>query len=115
MSKRKQHAPEFKAKVALEALKGEEAYVKVRGDWCYLYRAVDRNGKTIDFMLSEHRRTGPPQHQETHPTDDWLHRIKIGNSNLGWYRSSSHDQERPTGQRLPFRDLCKPRCLTGAR
>ena len=25
MSKRKQHAPEFKAKVALEALKGEEA------------------------------------------------------------------------------------------
>jgi len=24
MSKRKQHAPEFKAKVALEALKGEE-------------------------------------------------------------------------------------------
>lgn len=29
MSKRKQHAPEFKAKVALEALKGEETAVEL--------------------------------------------------------------------------------------
>ncbi|MFP3385656.1 IS6 family transposase [Tritonibacter sp. SIMBA_163] len=33
----------------------DETYVKVRGDWCYLYRAVDRHGQTLDFMLSEHR------------------------------------------------------------
>ncbi|MAM25742.1 MAG: IS6 family transposase [Rhodobacteraceae bacterium] len=33
----------------------DETYVKVRGDWCYLYRAVDRDGHTLDFMLSEHR------------------------------------------------------------
>ena len=29
--------------------------MKVRGDWCYLYRAVDRDGQTLDFMLSETR------------------------------------------------------------
>jgi len=32
-----------------------ETYIKVRGQWMYLYRAVDRDGKTLDFMLSERR------------------------------------------------------------
>ncbi len=30
-------------------------YLKVRGRWCYLYRAIDRDGNLIDTMLSEHR------------------------------------------------------------
>ncbi len=33
----------------------DETYIKVSGQWCYLYRAVDKAGKTIDFMLSERR------------------------------------------------------------
>lgn len=33
----------------------DETYVKVRGEWCYLYRAVDRDGQTLDFMLSDQR------------------------------------------------------------
>lgn len=36
----------------------DETYIKVRGKWLYLYRAVDKAGKTLDFMLSE-RRNGP--------------------------------------------------------
>jgi putative transposase len=35
----------------------DETYIKVRGKWMYLYRAVDRDGKTLDFMLSERRNT----------------------------------------------------------
>lgn len=35
----------------------DETYLKVRGQWMYLYRAVDRDGKTLDFMLSERRGT----------------------------------------------------------
>jgi DDE superfamily endonuclease len=29
----------------------DETYVKVKGEWKYLYRAVDSAGQTIDFML----------------------------------------------------------------
>ncbi len=30
-------------------------YVKVKGCWMYLYRAIDSDGNTLDFMLSEKR------------------------------------------------------------
>lgn len=33
----------------------DETYIKVRGEWVYLYRAVDKQGKTLDFMLSKRR------------------------------------------------------------
>ncbi len=33
----------------------DETYVKVAGQWAYLYRAIDKNGETIDFMLSPRR------------------------------------------------------------
>lgn len=33
----------------------DETYIKVKGKWMYHYRAVDRNGETLDFMLSERR------------------------------------------------------------
>jgi putative transposase len=33
----------------------DETYIKVKGQWRYLYRAVDKTGQTIDFLLTEHR------------------------------------------------------------
>jgi putative transposase len=33
----------------------DETYIKVKGDWNYLYRAVDKEGNTIDFRLSKNR------------------------------------------------------------
>jgi transposase, IS6 family len=29
-----------------------ETYIRVKGHWCYLYRAIDSTGATIDFLLS---------------------------------------------------------------
>src|SRR3954451_16754905 len=33
----------------------DETYVKVAGAWCYLYRAIDRDGTLVDVYLSETR------------------------------------------------------------
>jgi len=33
----------------------DETYIKVRGQWKYLYRAVDKAGNTVDFLLRAHR------------------------------------------------------------
>jgi putative transposase len=33
----------------------DETYIRVKGEWRYLYRAVDTQGQTIDLLLTEHR------------------------------------------------------------
>jgi putative transposase len=33
----------------------DETDLKVKGEWRYLYRAVDTQGQTINFLLTEHR------------------------------------------------------------
>ena len=35
----------------------DETYIKIKGHWYYLYRAIDRQGKTVDFLLTKHRDT----------------------------------------------------------
>jgi len=33
----------------------DETYIKVHGRWCYLYRAIDRDGNLVEALLSETR------------------------------------------------------------
>ena len=33
----------------------DETYVAVKGQWAYLYRAIDSDGQLVDTLLSEHR------------------------------------------------------------
>ncbi len=40
----------------------DETYIKVRGQWKYLYRAVDTGGQTIDFLLTAGRDTAAALH-----------------------------------------------------
>jgi len=53
--------PEFEkrwnryARAAGSSWRVDETYIRVRGRWTYLYRAVDRQGLTVDFLLSERR------------------------------------------------------------
>jgi transposase, IS6 family len=38
-----------------DSWKVDETYIKVKGKWKYLYRAIDSQGNTLDFMLSAKR------------------------------------------------------------
>jgi putative transposase len=55
------YAPQLKAnfskykKPVHSSWRMDETYIKVKGEWTYLYRAVDKHGKTIDFMLAKKR------------------------------------------------------------
>ncbi|WP_242604250.1 transposase [Legionella beliardensis] len=40
----------------------DETYVKVKGEWKYLYRAIDEGGNTIDFYLSYRRNAKAAKH-----------------------------------------------------
>lgn len=33
----------------------DETYIKINGQWRYLYLAVDKDGNTVDFLLRAHR------------------------------------------------------------
>jgi len=56
-----QYAPEIKKRSrgsfrsTNDSYRVDETYIKVKGLWKYLYRAVDSEGDTIDFMLSAKR------------------------------------------------------------
>ena len=56
-----QYAPELKKRtkshlrMTNDSWRVDETYVKIKGQWHYLYRAIDSSGNTLDWMLSKHR------------------------------------------------------------
>jgi len=44
-------------KATTDSYRVDETYIKVKKEWKYLYRAVDSDGRTTDFMLSPKRDT----------------------------------------------------------
>ena len=40
-----------------DSMRVDETYIKVKGKWKYLYRAIDSQGNTIDFLLTANRDT----------------------------------------------------------
>jgi transposase, IS6 family len=56
-----QYAPELEKRCkphlqrTTDSWRVDETYIKVKGEWLYLYRAVDSIGNTLEFLLSEHR------------------------------------------------------------
>jgi transposase-like protein len=76
----------------------DETYIPVRGKWHYLYRAVDKRGKTVDFLLRPDRgiaaaqaffrkalATSPPRRPRKITLDG--HALKQCSDNAHWHRS----------------------------
>ena len=69
----------------------DETYVRVKGRWCYLYRAIDSTGATIDFLLSALRDA------------DAANALVSQGAQRSMPSSTSSDQHRP-GADLQLRD-----------
>lgn len=66
----------------------DETYIKLRGKWTYLYRAVDRLGNTIDFYLSSTRNAKAAKRflgKALRGCKDWEKPRKINTDKAGCY------------------------------
>ncbi|CAI8876193.1 transposase [Bacillus pseudomycoides] len=58
-----QYGPQLEEKVRYhlksinDSWRVDETYIKVKGQWCYLYRAIDKEGQTLDIQLRKKRET----------------------------------------------------------
>ncbi len=50
-----EYAPQLENEFRKNSWRADEAYVKIKGQWNYLYRAVDKEGNAVDFHLSKNR------------------------------------------------------------
>jgi transposase-like protein len=50
----------------------DETYVNVKGKWCDLYRAIDRDGNLVDSMVSEKRDMEAAQRFDLRKPSMWL-------------------------------------------
>jgi putative transposase len=69
----------------------DETYNKVGGEWKYLYRAVDKAGNTVDFLLTAKRDRAAAQ---------WFLTRAIGNNGL-----PHHHDRQERGQHRGHRKL----------
>ena len=70
----------------------DETYVKVRGHWSYLYRAVDKDGNTIDFYLSPARNIAAAKRflgKALHGLKDWRKPTVINTDKAPTYAAAS--------------------------
>jgi transposase, IS6 family len=70
------YAPEIQRRLRLrlrptnDSWRVDETYIRVKGKWVYLYRAVDSSGATIDFLLSAKRNAAAAERIPARFSDD---------------------------------------------
>jgi transposase-like protein len=80
----------------------DETCIRVRGQWRYLYRAVDKSGQTIDFLLTEQRDERAAMRFLTNPSAVIACRRRLPSMGAWQVRPSSGGTTRHMGQRWRF-------------
>ncbi len=65
----------------------DETYVRVKGRWKYLYRAIDKDGATLDFHLADRRNTKAAKRflaAALKRSRDWIPRVIDTNKNAAY-------------------------------
>ena len=62
----------------------DETYIKVKGKWVYWYRAVDKFGDTVDFILSETISGGYRLFQTSHQCYGFPNKVVIAKSGANY-------------------------------
>ena len=85
----------------------DETYLRVQGRWCYLYRAIDSKGATIDFLLSAFRDADAAQRLFRKALGDRSHRqSRVINTDLSPIYSSAIPDSKKEGT---LRKRCRHR------
>jgi transposase-like protein len=80
----------------------DETHIKVRGRWKYLYRAVDRDGDTVDFLLTARRDEAAARRFLERATDRHAEpeKITIDKSGANTAAISSYNADHETGIKM---------------
>ena len=85
----------------------DETYVRVKGPWCYLYRAIDSTGAIIDFLLSAFRDADAAKRLFRKALGDPSHRQpRVSNTDLAPIYSSAIPASKKEGT---LRNCCRHR------
>ena len=71
---------QYRPRSFAESWRVDETYIKAKGKWAYLYRAVTKSGDTIDFYLSSTRNA-----KALRPLKDWQKPYAINTDKAGSY------------------------------
>jgi transposase-like protein len=85
----------------------DETYIKVKGEWVYYYRAVDKEGQTIDFFLSRTRDTQAAQafFEKAIGSSGQPEKVNIDKSGANLAGLEAVNNGLPEGQKITIRQV----------